>query len=52
MFDSSREDQKQEITMQENTMTENHAKPERLAAANRQDDGSGASNLNGDGADF
>lgn len=33
MFDSSREDQKHEIIMQETTMTQNHAKPERLAAA-------------------
>jgi hypothetical protein len=29
-----------------------HAKPERLAARTRQDDGPGALNLNGDGADF
>jgi hypothetical protein len=34
------------------TIMARHAKPERLAAANHQDDGSGALNLNGDGADF
>ena len=29
-----------------------HAKPELAGRRNRQDDGSGALNLNGDGADF